>query len=50
VKTGFQEALRHETASEREYLVNEMLKAVARRRVGAWFGHVEPHANERQRN
>ena len=46
--TAFQDALRHAMPSEREHLMKEMLKAVARHRVGDRFGRVEPRANKRR--
>jgi hypothetical protein len=46
--TAFQDALRHATPSDREHLVQEMLRAIARHRVGDRFGRVEPRANKRR--
>lgn len=46
--TAFEDALRHAMPSEREHRVKEMLKAVARHRVGDRFGRVEPRANKRR--
>ena len=46
--TAFQDALRQATPSDREHLIEEMLKAISRHRVGDRFGRVEPRANKRR--
>jgi Transposase DDE domain len=46
--TAFQDALRYAMPSDRAHLVKEMLKAIARHRVGDRFGRVEPRANKRR--
>jgi Transposase DDE domain len=46
--TAFRDALRYATPSDREHLVREMLRAIARHRVGDRFGRVEPRANKRR--
>jgi hypothetical protein len=46
--TAFQDALRQATPEERSRLMNELLKAIARHRVGDRFGRVEPRANKRR--
>jgi hypothetical protein len=46
--TAFQDALRQAPPSDREHLVQEMLKAISRHHVGDRFGRVEPRANKRR--
>jgi hypothetical protein len=46
--TAFQDALRQASPSDREHLVKEMFKAIARHCVGDRFGRVEPRANKRR--
>jgi Transposase DDE domain len=46
--TAFQDALRRATPDERDRLLREMLKAIARHRVGDRPGRVEPRANKRR--
>jgi hypothetical protein len=46
--TAFQDALRNATPSDRGHLMREMLKAIARHRVGHRFGRVEPRAKKRR--
>ena len=46
--TAFQEALRRARPTERQHLMEEMLKAIASHRVGDRFGRVEPRANKRR--
>jgi IS4 transposase len=46
--TAFQDALRQATPSERARLLEEMLRAISRHRVGNRFGRVEPRANKRR--
>src|SRR5512135_615308 len=46
--TAFQDALRQASPGEREHLVQEMLKAISRHKVGDRFGRVEPRANKRR--
>jgi len=46
--TAFQDTLRQAAPSRREHWVEEMLKAIARHRVGDRFGRVEPRANKRR--
>jgi hypothetical protein len=46
--TAFQDALRHATPSDRSRLLEEMLRAISRHRVGNRFGRVEPRANKRR--
>ena len=50
--TAFQDALRQATPSDREHLIEEMLRAISRHRVGDRFGRVEPRATSvgRSRN
>jgi IS4 transposase len=45
---AFRDALRQATPSEREHLVKEMLRAIARHDVGDRPGRVEPRANKRR--
>jgi Transposase DDE domain len=46
--TAFQEALRRARPTERQPLMEEMLKAIAHHRVADRFGRVEPRANKRR--
>jgi len=46
--TAFQDALRNAPPSDRGHLMREMLKAIARHRVGHRFGGVEPRAKKRR--
>ena len=46
--TAFQDALRRAPPRVREHLVEAMLQAIARHRVGDRFGRVEPRANKRR--
>jgi Transposase DDE domain len=46
--TAFQDALRGATACARALLLEEMLKAISRHRVGDRFGRVEPRAVKRR--
>ena len=46
--TAFQEALRRARPTERQHLMEEMLKAIAHHRVADRFGRVEPRANKRR--
>jgi Transposase DDE domain len=46
--TAFQDALRQATPSNRQELMEVMLKAIARHRVGDRPGRVEPRANKRR--
>jgi hypothetical protein len=46
--TAFQDALRGATPSDRARLLEEMLRAISRHRVGDRFGRVEPRANKRR--
>ena len=46
--TAFQEALRQASPSARDRLMKEMLKAIARHRIGNRFGRVEPRAKKRR--
>jgi len=46
--TAFQDALRQATPTDRRGLLKEMLRAIARHRVGDRFGRVEPRANKRR--
>jgi hypothetical protein len=46
--TAFQGALGQASPSDCDRLIKEMLKAIARRRVGNRFGRVEPRANKRR--
>jgi Transposase DDE domain len=46
--TAFQDPLRRATLSQRDHLVEAMLKAIASHDVGDRFGRVEPRANKRR--
>jgi DDE family transposase len=46
--TAFQDALRWARPADRDRLIEEMLKAIAKHRVGDRFGRVEPRANKRR--
>jgi len=45
---AFRDALRQATPNERDHLVKEMLRAIARHDVGDRPGRVEPRANKRR--
>ena len=45
---AFRDALRQAAPSERDHLVKEMLRAIARHDVGDRPGRVEPRANKRR--
>jgi hypothetical protein len=46
--TAFQDTLRRARPTDRQYLFEEMLKAIAHHRVKDRFGRVEPRANKRR--
>lgn len=48
IMTAFQDALRQAPREMREHLIEEMLRAISRHKVGDRFGRVEPRANKRR--